>query len=152
MNKALHLRKITLGDSEVLLNWRNDSVTRRNSHTPSSVDVDEHQAYLNKTINSSQRSQFILEYNGVPVGTISEDKWGDQEFKLSYTVSPSFRGKKIGQIMMNIYLLERIGIFFCEIKEENTPSIKMVKNLGFKFFSNKDGLDLYQLNRLPELK
>lgn len=152
MSKALHLRKITLRDSEVLLNWRNDSVSRRNSHTLSSVDIDEHKAYLNRTINGSQRSQFILEYNKVPVGTISEDKLGDQDFKLSYTVSPSFRGKKIGQIMMNIYLLDRTGIFFCEIKKRNIPSIKMVKNLGFKFLATKDGIDLYQLNRLPKLK
>ena len=98
-------------------------------------------------INNPDRTQFILEYNEIPVGTIREDKLGKDEFELSYTISPVYRGKKIGQIMMSLYLIERGGSFLCKVKEENVPSVKMIEKLGFKFFKNENGVNLYKLNQ-----
>ena len=72
---------------------------------------------------------------------------GGDEFELSYTISPMYRGKKIGQIMMSLYLIERKGSFLCEVKEENVPSIKMIEKLGFKFFKNENGVNFYKLNQ-----
>ena len=148
MTKELCLREITEKDWEILLEWRNDSVTRRNSHRSDLVEVEDHKKYVKSTLTSSNRSQFILEFNGVPAGTIREDQCLDDEFKLSYTVNPLFRGKKIGQIMMSIYLLDRWGSFLCEVKYENIPSIRMIENMGFKFCADLGGgVGAYKLKK-----
>ena len=145
MNKLLKLREITQEDWEILLEWRNDIVTRQNSFNSDLISISEHKDYINKTIINPNRTQFILEYNQNPVGTIREDKLGDDEIELSYTVSPHCRGRKIGQIMMGIYLMERSGSFLCGVKEENIPSIKMIEKLGFKFFKKEGGVNFYRL-------
>jgi RimJ/RimL family protein N-acetyltransferase len=147
MRKFFNLREITQSDWKVLLEWRNDKITRQNVFNSDLVFVSEHKEYIKNTINNPDRTQFILEYNEIPVGTIREDKLGKDEFELSYTISPVYRGKKIGQIMMSLYLIERGGSFLCEVKEENVPSIKMIEKLGFKFFKNENGVNFYKLNQ-----
>ena len=148
MGKILSLREITEKDWEILLVWRNDPVTRQNFFTPDSVGVEDHKNYIKTTVTDPNRSQFILEYNGNPVGTIREDQCENEEFKLSYTVDPLCRGKKIGQLMMSLYLLDRWGSFLCEVKSENIPSIRMIESMGFKFFANAGAVALYKLNKL----
>jgi len=147
MRKFFNLREITQSDWKVLLEWRNDKNTRQNSFNSDLISVSEHKEFIKNTITNTNRTQFILEYNEIPVGTIREDKLGKDEFELSYTISPVHRGKKIGQIMMSLYLIERSGSFLCEVKEENVPSIKMIEKLGFKFFKTEKGLNFYKLNQ-----
>lgn len=145
MKKFFHLRGITKNDSEVLLDWRNDSVTRKSFHSSNMVEVSEHKEYLEDTITRSDRSQFIMEFNGIPVATIREDRIEEGEFELSYTVSPNHRGKKIGRIMMELYLIDRSGTFLCEVKEENISSIRMIEKCGFRFFKKENGVCSYKL-------
>ena len=145
MNTTLHLREIVQEDWKVLLDWRNDQVTRHNSFASEIVSERDHKKYIKDTIVSPMRSQFIIEYNGVPAGTIREDKCGSQEFDLSYTISPLFRGKKIGQILMSLYLIDRAGVYICKVKEENIGSIKMIERVGFKFFANENGALSYKM-------
>ena len=111
------------------------------------ISVGEHKEFIKNTITNTNRTQFILEYNEIPVGSIREDKLGKDEFELSYTISPMYRGKKIGQIMMSLYLIELKGSFLCEVTEENVPSIKMIEKLGFKFIKNEKGVNFYKLNQ-----
>jgi len=147
MRKNFNLREITQSDWKVLLEWRNNKNTRQNSFNSDLISASEHKEFIKNTITNTNRTQFILEYNEIPVGTIREDKLGKDEFELSYTISPVYRGKKIGQIMMSLYLIERGGSFLCEVKEENVPSIKMIEKLGFKFIKNEKGVNFYKLNQ-----
>ena len=147
MRKFFNLREITEADWEVLLKWRNDKITHQSSFNSDLVSVSEHKEFIKNTINNPNRRQFLLEYNEIPVGTIREGRLGKDEFELSYTISPIHRGKKIGQIMMSLYLIERKGSFLCEVKEDNTHSINMIEKLGFKFFKTKKGINFYKLNQ-----
>ena len=147
MRKSFNLREVTKSDWKVLLEWRNDKITRQNSFNPDLVSVSEHKEYIKNTITNPNRALFILEYNEIPVGTIREDRLVKDELELSYTISPMYRGKKIGQIMMSLYLIERSGSFLCEVKEENVPSIKMIERLGFKFFKKENEVNFYKLNQ-----
>ena len=147
MEKSFKLRKVTKSDWKVLLEWRNEKITRQNSFNSELISINTHKEFINDSLINTDRNLFILEYNEIPVGTITEDKLGKDEFELSYTISPMYRGKKIGQIMMSLYLIERSGSFLCEVKEENIPSIKMIEKLGFKFFKNENGVNFYKLNQ-----
>ena len=147
MRKSFNLRAVVKSDWKVLLEWRNDKITRQNSFNSDLVSVSEHKEYIKNTITNPNRTLFILEYNEIPVGTIREDRLEKDEFELSYTISPMYRGKKISQIMMSLYLIERIGTFFCQVNEENIPSIKMIEKLGFKLFNTEKKLNFYKLNQ-----
>ena len=147
MRKSFNLREVTKSDWKVLLEWRNDKITRQNSFNSDLVSVSEHKEYIKNTITNPNRTLFILEYNEIPVGTIREDRLKRDELELSYTISPMYRGKKIGQIMMSLYLIERKGSFLCEVKEENIPSIKMIEKLGFKLFNTEKRVNFYKLNQ-----
>jgi len=147
MRKSFNLREIKKSDWKILLEWRNDKITSQSSFNSDLVSLSEHKEYINNAINNPNRAIFILEYNDIPVGTIREDRLRKDELELSYTISPIYRGKKIGQIMMSIYLIERKGSFMCEIKEENISSIKMIEKLGFKLFNTEKRVNFYKLNK-----
>ena len=147
MRKSFNLREVKKSDWKVLLKWRNDNITRQNFFNSDLVSVSEHKEYIKNTITNPNRTLFILEYNKIPVGTIREDRLDKDEFELSYIISPMYRGKKIGQIMMSLYLIERKGSFLCEVNEENVPSIKMIEKLGFKLFNTEKRVNFYKLNQ-----
>jgi len=147
MRKFFNLREITQSDWKVLLEWRNDKITRQNSFNSELISINKHKEFIKNTITSPNRTQFILEYNEIAVGTIREDRLEKDEFELSYIISPMYRRKKIGQIMMSLYLIERKGSFLCEVKEENVPSIKMIEKLGFKLFNTEKRVNFYKLNQ-----
>jgi len=147
MRKSFNLREVIKSDWKVLLEWRNDKITRQNFFNPDLVSVSEHKKYIKNAINHPNRALFILEYNEIPVGTIREDRLEKDELELSYTISPMYRGKKIGQIMISLYLIERKGYFLCEVKEQNFPSIKMIEKLGFKLFKTENRVNFYELKQ-----
>ena len=132
MNKSLVLRDVEASDFKVLLEWRNDNITRKYSFDSKLITNIDHDKYLTAAINNSSRSIFILEYNGLPIGTLKEDKIQNNVFEISYTISPKYRGMKFGQVMMRLYLMERTGRFLCKVKDGNIPSIMMLKKIGFK--------------------
>jgi RimJ/RimL family protein N-acetyltransferase len=146
MGKSFNLRELTKDDWKILLEWRNDQITRRNFFNSNLIKPSEHKAYINDTIINPNRTQFIFEFNMIPVGTIREDRLQKGEFELSYTISPMYRGKKIGEKMMALYLLARKGTFYCEVKEENIPSIKMIEKLGFILHDSEKKVNVYRLN------
>tara|TARA_B100000795_G_C22792498_1_gene437638 strand:+ start:748 stop:1197 length:450 start_codon:yes stop_codon:yes gene_type:complete len=148
MRKYFNLREVKKSDWKILLEWRNDKITRQNSFNSELVSESEHREYIKNTIASSDRKLFILEYNGILVGTIREDRLEQDEYELSYTISPVYRGKRIGQIMINLYLIDQRGSFICEVKEENMSSIKMIEKLGFKIFKVNKGVNFYKLKKI----
>ena len=146
MRKCFNLREVKKSDWKVLLDWRNDKITLQNFFSFDLVSVSDHKEYIKNMITNPNRKLFILEYNEILVGTIREDRLDKDEFELSYTIGPTYRGKKIGQILMSLYLIERKGSFLCEVKEENISSIKMIEKLGFKLFNKEKRVNFYKLN------
>ena len=147
MEKYFKLRKVTKSDWKVLLEWRNDKITRQNSFNSELISINTHKEFIKNTLINNDRNLFILEYNERPVGTIKEDRLDKDEFELSYTISPMYRGKKIGQIMMSLYLIEKKGSYLCRVNEKNLPSIKMIKKLGFKLFKTENRVNFYELKQ-----
>ena len=149
MSTSFNLREVTINDWKVLLEWRNDKITRQNFFHTGSISPGKHKNWLKYSLSIDGRTIFILEYNEIPVGTIREDiKKG--KFELSFTISPKHRGNKLGQIMMSLYLFERKGLFLCEVKKENIPSIKMIEKFGFKLFKTEKKVNFYQLNKADQ--
>ena len=147
MEKNFKLRGVIVSDWDFLLEWRNDNITRQNSFNSEVISTNAHKEYINNILINSDRNLYILDYNEIPVGTLREDRIEKDIFELSYTISPMYRGKKIGQIMMSLYLIEKKGSYLCRVNEENLPSIKMIKKLGFKLFKTENRINFYKINQ-----
>ena len=125
------LRKAKHDDWKTLLDWRNDPITRKYSHTQDIVSEGTHKAWFVDTLMSTYREIYILEDNLVPVGTIRSDNIGLNKYLLSWNISSNHRGKGYGTELLRLYLQDRKGEFVAEIKPENIASIKMVEKNGF---------------------
>ena len=129
------LRSVNFDDWSLLLEWRNDPVTRENSINPEIVEEKSHKTWLLNSLKNSNREIYILEDNSIPVGTIRSDKNNDNKYFLSWTISPEHRGKGYGAKMLELFLQNRSGEYLAEIYEYNISSIKMVEKLNFKLLS-----------------
>ena len=142
---SFNLRPITFEDWRVLLEWRNHPQIRENSHNSNIIKEENHKSYIKNLLNNKIKKQFIFEVNNSLVGTIREDILDKNTYELSYIISPKFQGKKLGNLIMGMYLYEKKGTFICEIKPNNIPSIKMVEKNGFTFFKEKNNINYYKL-------
>ena len=126
------LRQVTFNDWKLLLDWRNDSTTRENSINKETISEDSHKQWLQYSLESINRNIYILEDNFIPVGTIRSDKDESGSYMLSWNIAPEYRGKGYGVKILELFLKEKVGKFFAEIKVGNIASIKMVEKNGFK--------------------
>ena len=144
----LNLRKIELKDNQILFDWANNIVTRQMSSEEHLISPEEHNRDIKKALSIKTISQYIFEIDKTPVGTIKEEIiTGKNIIQLSYTISPKYRNKGYSKQLLNIYLLNKKGIFQCLIKKINISSIKLVKSLGFKLFSETDKTLVFRLQK-----
>jgi len=129
----MKLRKAIFNDWKILLDWRNDPLTRKNSFTQETIKEENHKKWFKKNLTNKTSNVFILENEiGIPVGTIRADKIKKNTYVLSWSISPLHRKKGYGNLMLNLYLQNRYGTFIAEIKPQNVASIKMVQKNYFK--------------------
>ena len=142
----MKLRPMVKRDWKILLDWANDISTRRYSITEHIISEEEHLKYIKRVLNSDNINVYILEIDDIPVATIRDSLYKNF-IELSYTVSSHHRGKRLSVLLMDAYLYERSGNFLCRIKNENKPSISMVKRCGFKLDKEVNGVGYYVLKR-----
>lgn len=125
------LREATIADWKILLEWRNDPTTRKNSFTQKSISESSHKTWLTNSLLNPDRKIYILEYNSTPIGTIRSDKTNENTYILSWNISPDQRGKGYGVKILELFLKNKTGKFIAEIKPGNVASIRMVEKNGF---------------------
>jgi RimJ/RimL family protein N-acetyltransferase len=135
------LRKVTIDDWKILLNWRNDLETRKNSHKIELVQETSHKKWLNSILGNENSQLFIAIDNGIPVGTVRADfEKLNNQFELSWTISPDFRGKGIGKIMVKLLVEKLQANFRAEIKKGNIASVKIAEYVGMTFKQEANGV------------
>jgi RimJ/RimL family protein N-acetyltransferase len=127
----MKLRKATFNDWKILLDWRNDSLTRENSFNQDEVSEQTHKLWFSDSLLNPYREIYILTDDIIPVGSIRSDNILTNQYILSWSIAPDQRGKGYGTKILEIYLQGRTGNFIAEIKPENIASIKMVQKNGF---------------------
>ncbi|HEY9584295.1 MAG TPA: GNAT family N-acetyltransferase [Candidatus Paceibacterota bacterium] len=131
------LKKATIEDAKMLLDWRNDPLTRAQSINTDEIKLADHEAWLKKTLDNSDRELFVAYEDGVPVGTCRIDResnGGESIFELSWTIAPSARGKGMGKKMLgeliNVPKLKGQKLK-AVIRPDNLASIKMAEHFSF---------------------
>ena len=129
----LNLREIELSDIEILFEWANDNVTRQMSNDEHLISPEEHDSYIKNILSKNNITQYIFEIEGEPVGTIKEEVVSSEKIiKLSYTISPKYRGKGYSK-QLNIYFINKKGVFECLIKKINTLLLNLLNLLDLNF-------------------
>jgi len=135
------LRNAIFDDWKILLDWRNDLQTRTNSHNMELVEVENHKKWLNCILTNENRLLFIAIDNEIPVGPIRADfDKQNNEYELSWTVSPDFRGRGIGKIIVKLLALKLQAKIRAEIKNENIASVKIAEYAGMTFKKKANGV------------
>ena len=135
------LRKVTFEDWRILLDWRNNLETRKNSHNVELVEEENHKKWLNSILANENRQLFIALENEIPVGTVRADfDKKNTEYELSWTISPDFRGKGIGKIMVKLLADKLQAKIRAEIKNGNIASVKIAEYAGMKFKNDENGV------------
>lgn len=122
----LTVRPATVNDARILFMWRNDDLTRSMSINSAPVEWMDHLRWLKARLVLPVQSLFIVEKDGVPVGTYRID--GGTE--ISYTVAPEVRGRGVASAMLKM-ARERHGPLRAVIFEDNTASVAAAKKAGF---------------------
>ena len=142
------LRKATMEDALLLLVWRNDPETRKQSFKDDIVALENHLEWLARVIATPERILFIVEHEGVPAGTIRADKDVDGSSEISWTVALEMRGKGIGKAMLTAACEIIEGDLTAKVKTENKPSISMAESAGFALEREEVDVLHYRLRRL----
>jgi pseudaminic acid synthase len=150
---ALTLRRATKQDSAALLAWRNDPHTRAMSITNDEVTVNEHDAWLARSLEASNRWLFVAETAGRPVGVVRLDAHGPASIEVSLTVAPGERGKGYAVAMLRAAEAEArahgAGHLVAVLKPDNTASRRAFEAAGYRGFVDHEerGVKLVRCER-----
>jgi len=135
------LRKVTFEDWKILLEWRNNLETRKNSHNMELVEEENHKKWLSSILTNENRQLFIALDNEIPVGTVRADfDKQNTDYELSWTISPDFRGKGIGKKMVKLLSDKLQAKIRAEIKNGNIASVKIAEYAGMTFKKEENGV------------
>lgn len=129
--RSVTLRPASAADSDLLLAWRNDPLTRRGSRHMGLVPLDEHNAWLTRVLQSPDQVIRIAEAGGEPVGVVRAARSGG-EWELSWTVAPLARGRGVGASMLMVFVAGLAGRLTATIRKDNLASAKIAAAAGLK--------------------
>lgn len=92
----LYLRRATEEDKDLLYEWTNDPLTRRNSFSTSPISYSDHCRWFDVMIKDANRIQYIMMNGERPVGQIRLDVDGNKA-EISYSVAAECRSKGYGK-------------------------------------------------------
>jgi len=133
-------RPVTLGDSELILAWRNVSSARKVSRTSGELSETKHRDWFESRIDRLSSEPFwIMSLGGRDVGFVRLDLSGtnDDIFAISIFVEPEFRAVGVGKQMLSL-ALNSIDVdqdryqFLAIIGRDNQGSIRLFKSFGFE--------------------
>jgi RimJ/RimL family protein N-acetyltransferase len=94
---TLRVRPAVAADARLLLEWRNDPVTRAQSFSQGEIGWDEHVAWLERTLAEPARTRlYIGEFEGQPVGQARVEVVTPARGEISVALAKAARGRGLG--------------------------------------------------------
>jgi len=145
-------------NAKLIMEWRNDEHTRMMSYN-SDVKVWDNfsEVFEDKYFDNYVPPLFAcydnekIAFIGCVGNNAVDSETDEQTCKIGINMSPKFRGRRLGQIIVtksidyinsNFPTTKRI---VAEMKPENTPSVRLFQSCGFKFVRAKKWNDLNML-------
>ncbi|MCI8308228.1 MAG: GNAT family N-acetyltransferase [Lachnospiraceae bacterium] len=137
---GLFLRGADINDAEIILEWRNDSVTREHSFSKECIDYETHMKWYKSKLSDKDCYLFILMDNTEKIGHLRIDRVNDVG-RISYTIAPGKRnrgyGKKIIELSERV-VTDGIHALVGMVELSNEPSRKCFRHNNYAEFASGD--------------
>lgn len=142
MNEPLRVRPITAADGPTLLTWRNDPLVRESSRTTHLVTADEHERWLQATLENADSHQFMAVRGRDEVGYVRFDQHGNKA-QVSIYLNPNFRGQDLGLRVLLAAQATLMGDstvteLRAYVKQENAASHRLFTAAGYSAGASDD--------------
>ncbi|MDZ7268732.1 MAG: GNAT family N-acetyltransferase [candidate division KSB1 bacterium] len=151
MTTRIHLRPAGEHDSEDVLRWRNDPVTRANSFHSDPISPAEHRRWFSRTLARRDRLLLIGMAGSERIGVVRFDLAGDSA-EININLAPEARGRGLGTALIAAgsgYVFEHhpaITKIYAKIKPQNTASLRAFEKAGYCLLSRAEH-ETYVLTR-----
>lgn len=146
MTVDVTLRRATMADADVLLQWRNDALTRQFSLNQAEVTEQQHRQWLQHSLNSTTRQLLIAEHAGKAVGTVRVDS-DQHKHVISWTLAPEQRGRGLAKAMVALLVNRLEGNIVAEILPVNSASIRVAEYAGLRYQHSHNNILYYGCRR-----
>ena len=142
----LYLREATIDDKDLLFEWANDPVVRRESFHSGRISYEAHSKWFGRIMSDENELQFILVSGDEKIGqarlTIE-----DGNAVVSYSIAPDKRGYGLGTEVIRLLQEEarknpRIHRLVAQVKPSNIASMKCFEKSGFTEEYRQYSIDL----------
>lgn len=130
------LRTVKKEDVNILYEWANDPITRKNSYSEERIEYITHVNWFNSCMDNPNCIQLILEVDESRVGQARLDI-NAEEAMLSYSIAPSCRLMGYGKILINEVArwindyMPNIKVILADTKSDNIASQEVLRKSGF---------------------
>lgn len=143
INDSLKLRLATQEDVNLTFDWATNKIVRQYAIQKEEISFDNHKNWFSKKVVASNCVYFIAEINALPIGSIRFDTDENNEALLSFLLDPQFHCKGYGKAILKkgceeVLKLKELSKIIGVVSNENIPSLKTFKSLGFEQVSEKD--------------
>ena len=114
---GINLRVVKKEDVDILFDWANDPVTRKNSFSEEPINYQTHVKWFNSCMENPYCIQFLLEIDDKVVGQARLNINNNDEALISYSIAPNYRCRGYAKILL--YEVTK----WCKV---NMPSIKSI--------------------------
>jgi UDP-2,4-diacetamido-2,4,6-trideoxy-beta-L-altropyranose hydrolase len=147
----LVVRAAALRDEDLLLEWANDPLTRRNSFDRVTIGAEEHHAWLWDRLRPGRRCLLLVieTQDGVPLATVRFDPT-ETGWRLNYSVGAQYRGRGLGRPVLEVALAAltrsrpEASAVVARVMAANQPSHRVFRRLGFEVVSDAAGAVEYR--------
>jgi len=144
----MKIRPITLDDSAVILEWRNDPHTRAMSRTHDPVSFEDHTKWFQKAIAGTNRLMLMGEQDGRKIGLVRFDRDGGS-WETGINLNPDERGKGLGALLLRTAVLQFQALHPSQkltavIRPDNQASRKIFEACGFRWVDRRDEHDHFE--------
>lgn len=153
---GIALREASADDSDLLLRWRNDELTRRWSLSSDEVTPEDHSAWLSHSLTRPDRYLWLA-MEKEPVGVVRWDERPLDHWEVSITLGPHARGRGLARSVLAaaeerlIDTLGRRPMLVAMVHRDNPASRRLFDAAGYLPFApeNDRGFGTYAAWRAP---
>jgi RimJ/RimL family protein N-acetyltransferase len=147
-------RVANLADSDLVLNWRNDPIVRKNSRDISIVSAETHNSWFAARIRKCGAEPiFIFSQNNREIGFTRLDLIDPEigKFEVSIAVGSEMRGKGYGSIILSMTVdaarqMTNAHEIIGNVRSDNYVSRKLFESAGFSTSTSSGDFVSFFLN------
>jgi len=130
----LELREATMDDMALVYHWRNDPITRRDSHQQEPIPWEGHEAWYTERLSESPDTMWVAYYNKQPIGYGRCDDRVNYRSLISVALDVAWRRRGYGVSLIQLTtkkITKRGRIPVAHIFPANVASIAAFESAGY---------------------